>query len=106
MGLPAGDPAPVPPALRRAQVRMPGDRGAAEACLKALEEWLGQRDLRQQHQRLLALPQALRDGLEIDLRLARASDPVEEDRVESLADRGGEARRSVALVVVEFRRGV
>jgi hypothetical protein len=50
--------APGAAALRRAQVRMPGDRRAAEARLEALEERLGQRDLGQQDERLLALPQA------------------------------------------------
>ena len=82
---------------------MPGDRRAAEARLEALEERLGQRDLGQQDQRLLALPQALGDRLEIDLGLARAGDAVEQDRVEALADRRGEAGRGFALVVVERR---
>ena len=84
---------------------MPGDRRAAEARLEALEEWLGERDLGQQDQRLFVLPQALGDRLEIDLGLARAGDSVEQHRIEALADRGGEAGRGFDLVAVELGRG-
>ena len=42
---------------------MPDRRRHAEAALEALEPLRGQRDLRQQHQRLPALSLALRDGL-------------------------------------------
>ena len=52
--------------------RVPGDGLAAEAVLEALQEWLGQRDFGQQDERLLALPQAFRDRLEIDFGLAGA----------------------------------
>ncbi len=100
----AGDAAPVAPPLRRAQARMPGDGRAAEACLEALEERLGQGDLGQQDKRLPALAQAFGDRLEIDFGLARAGDPVEQDRVEPVADRRGEAGGAVALVGVEVRR--
>ena len=105
LGLAAGDRPPGAAALRRAQVGMPGDRGAAEARLEALEERLGQRDLGQQHQRLLALAKRLGDRLEIDLGLARAGDPVEQHRVEALADRGGQAGGGGALLGVEVGRG-
>ena len=103
--LAARDRAPGAPPLRRAQVRMPRDRGAAEARLEALEEWLGERDLGQQDQRLFVLPQALGDRLEIDLGLARAGDSVEQHRIEALADRGGEAGRGFDLIAVELGRG-
>ena len=83
----AGDPAPGAAALGRAQVRVPSHRRAAEASLEALQERLGQRDFRQEHERLLPLPEAFRDRLEIDLGLARAGDFVEQDGVEALADR-------------------
>ena len=49
---------------------MPGDGRATEARVEALEEWLGQRDLRQQDERLLSLTQAFGDRFEIDLGLA------------------------------------
>ena len=65
-------------ALGRAQVRMPGDRRAAEARLETLEEWLGERDLREQDERLAVLAQRLGDRLEIDLGLARSGDAVEQ----------------------------
>ena len=83
---------------------MPGDGLAAEARLEALEEGLGQRDFGKQDERLAALAQAFGDGFEIDLGLARAGDPVEQDRVESLADRRGEAGGGFALIVVEVGR--
>ncbi len=84
---------------------MPGDRRAAEARLEALEERLGQRDFGQQDERLPALAEAFGDRLEIDFGLARSGDAVEQDRVEALADRRGQARGGVALLVVELGRG-
>ena len=91
--LAAGDRPPGAAALRRAEVRMPGDRLAAEARLEALEERLGQRDLGKQHERLPALPERLGDRLEIDLGLARAGDAVEQEGGEALADRGATGSR-------------
>ena len=70
---------------------MPGDRLAAEAGGEAGQEGLGQRDFGEQDQRLLALPDRLGDRLEIDLGLARSGDAVEQDRVEALPDRCGQA---------------
>ena len=81
------DAPPRAAALRRAQARMPRHRSAAEAGLEALEERLGQRDLGKQDQRLAVLAEAFGDGFEIDLGLARAGHPVEQHRVETLADR-------------------
>ncbi len=95
---------------------MPRDRGAAEARLEAFQERLGERDLREQHERLLPLSQALGDRLEIDFGLARARHAVEQHRIETpfdaacgvaqdrLADCGGEAGCGVALAVVELGR--
>ena len=85
---------------------MPGDGRAAEARLEALEERLGERDFGEQNQRLLALAKAFGDRFEIDLGLARPGHSVEQDGIEALADRGCEARRRLALVVVEVRRRV
>ena len=77
--------APGAAALGRRQRRMPFDRRAAEARLEAVHELAGERDLRQHDQRLPALLQRARHGLEIDLGLAGAGDAVEQ--------RDGEARR-------------
>ena len=82
-GLPARDPAPGAAPLRRAQVRMPGDGRASKARLEALEEGLGQRNFRQEDQRLPLLSEAFGDRFEIDLGLARAGDSVEQHRVEA-----------------------
>ena len=83
---------------------MPGDRGAAEARLEALEEGFGQRDFGEQHQRLFSLAQAFGDRLEIDLGLAGTGDAVEQDRIEPFADCCRQARGRFALVVVEVGR--
>ena len=86
--LAAGNGPPRPAPLRRAEVAVPGDGCAAEASLEALQEGLGQRDLGQKDERLLPLPQAFGDRLEIDFGLAGAGHAVEQDRVEAFADRG------------------
>ena len=85
--LAARDAAPGAPPLRRTQVRMPSDGGTAEARLEALEERLGQRDFRKQHERLPSLSEAFGDRFEIYFGLAGAGDPVEQHRIEALADR-------------------
>ena len=61
---------------------MPYRRWHTEAALEALQPLRGQRDLRQQHQCLPALPQALRHGLQIGLGLARPGHPVEQRHAE------------------------
>ena len=55
--------------------------------LEPLEEGLGERDLRKQHEGLFSLPQAFGDRFEIDFRLAGAGDAVEQDGIEALTDR-------------------
>ena len=57
---------------------MPHRRRDAEAALEALQPLRGQRDLRQQHQRLAALAQAFRHGLQIDLGLAGPGHAVQQ----------------------------
>ena len=81
---------------------MPGDRRAAETRLEALEEGLGQRDLRQKDQRLTTLAQAFGDRFEIDFGLTRSGNAVEQYRVEPPTARRGEAGGRVALVLVEI----
>ncbi len=70
--------APHAPALRTRQRRVPFDRRAAEAALEAAHELIGERDLRQHDQRLLPALERARHRLEINLRLARAGDAVEQ----------------------------
>ena len=48
---------------------MPGDRLHAEAVVEALQERLGQRDLGEEDEGLLACAERGGDGLEIDLGL-------------------------------------
>ena len=104
LGLAARDPAPRPPPLRGAQIRMPRHRRAAEAGGEALQERLGQRDFGQQHQHLPVLPQRLGHRLEIDFGLARSRDAVEQHRIKSAADRPAQAGRRLPLLVAEIGR--
>ena len=78
-----GDLPPDPLAHARRHVRMPLGGLGAEAVVEALEERLGQRDLRQQDQHLLAGVERRGDRLEIDLGLARAGDAVEQRDAEA-----------------------
>ena len=89
-----GHRAPGHPADPRRQVRVPHRRRHAEAALEALQPLRGQRDLRQQHQRLAALAQAFGHRLQIDLGLARPGHPVQQGdgkvpRRHRLPQRGG-----------------
>ena len=82
------------PAWRRSRRRAPmpechSGRTDPEARRKAVEELRRQRDLRHQDQALHVLAQRRRDGLEIDLGLARSRDPLEQDH-RRLAGRAGE----------------
>ena len=63
---------------------MPRHRLASEPRLKALEEWLGERDFGQEDERLLSLPETLGDRFEIDFGLARPCDAIEQHGVEAL----------------------
>ena len=61
---------------------MPFGRPRAETGGEAVEKLAGQRDLRQEHQRLALLPQGFGDRLEIDLGLARSGHALEQGRRE------------------------
>ena len=76
--LAARRPPPRALALALGQARMPFGRPHAEARGEAVEKLRGQRDLRQQDERLALLPQGFRDRLEIDLGLARSGDAFEQ----------------------------
>ena len=67
-----GDPPPGAPARARAELGMPHGGRPAEAAREALQQLRRERDLRQQHQHLAALPEDRGDRLEIDLGLAGA----------------------------------
>src|SRR5687768_5975535 len=82
---------------------MPGNRRAAEAGLEALEERLGQGDFWKQDESLPVLAQGFGNGFEIDFCLARSRHPIEQNRVEALSDRRGEARRRLGLLAFEVR---
>ena len=60
------------------QVGVPFGRLCPEAVVETLEEGGGERDLRHQHQHLASRLKCCRHRFEIDLRLARAGDAVDE----------------------------
>ncbi len=72
----------------RGEVGVPHRRRDAEAALEPLQPLRGQRDLRQQHQRLAALAQALRHRLQVDLGLAGPGHAIQQGHRE-LARRHG-----------------
>ena len=114
-----GPSAPRPrPALRRSPPRPRRARAGAAVSPEchsagrapkrvgeAVEELRGQRDFRQEHERLPILPQRLGDRLEIDFGLARAGHAFEQSRREGAGgDAGDEIVGGRLLVRVEKRR--
>ena len=85
-----GAPGLAPPA--RAELGVPDGRRSAEARAKACEPLGAERDLRQQHQHLMARIECGGDGLEIDLRLAGAGHAVEHGDREFPRGDGGPQR--------------
>ena len=103
--LAARDRAPDALALPLGEAGMPFGRPPAEAGREPVEELGRQRNFRQEHERLPALPKRLGDGLEIDFRLARSGHAFEQRRGEgALRDAGGEIARRGALVGIERAR--
>ena len=77
-------------ALPLGQAGMPLGRPCAETRREPIEKLPGERDLRQQHQRLPFLPQSLGDRLEINFRLARSRHALEQGgRERAIPPRGG-----------------
>ena len=84
---------------------MPFGRPGAETRGKPVEKLRGQRDFRQQHESLAALPQDFGDGLEINLRLARSGHAFEQGRREcAVSDAPSEIVGRDALIGVEARQ--
>ena len=84
--LAVGDAGEEPLAPAPGDARMPRRRPRPEAAGEAVEELAREGDLGHQDQGLAVVPHRLGDGLEIDLRLARARHALEQD------DRGPERR--------------
>ena len=85
---------------------MPDRRRRAEARAEAREPLGPERDLRQHHQHLPAGADGRREGLEIDLRLARAGHAVENrDGERPAGDRLPQRRRGPSLSLGENRPG-
>jgi hypothetical protein len=105
-GLAGGGGLPEAPALAAADAGMPFGGPRAEAGGDAVEEGAGERDLGQQDQGLAAGAQAVGDGLEVDLGLARAGDAAQErGRIAAGGHRGAEGGGGGGLGVGERRAG-
>ena len=103
--LPGGDRAPGPRAQALRQLRVPLGRAHAEALGETVEELRGQGDLGHEHQRLPPAPDDLADRLEIDLRLARAGDPVEQRNAIAAVGDGRHAAPSRPARCAEVKSG-
>ncbi len=94
--------APGAAALLWRQVGMPFGRAAAEPLGKPVEELNGERDFRQQDERLPAAAKRFRNRGEIGFRLARAGDAVQQRCGKSLAgDRAAQSARRGFLLQIE-----
>ena len=92
-------------ALALGQAGMPLGWSCAETRREAVEKLRGERNLRQQHQRLALLPQRFGDRLEVNLGLARSRHALEQGRRErAVGDEADEIIGRGALIGVEARR--
>src|SRR5262249_17595822 len=79
-------------------LRMPLRRSHAEALGEAVEKLRGQSDLGDEHQRLFSATDDLSDSFEIDSRLARPGDAVEQcDVITAARHRLTQCMRRLAL---------
>ena len=86
---------------------MPLDRCGSEAPFEAVQKLAGQRDFREHDQGLPAGFERARDSLEIDFRLARAGNAIEQSDGEILRIDGADQRLdSACLVENKFCRRV
>jgi hypothetical protein len=87
IGLPQMGQQPVPQPLRGGQAAVQADQHAARKTLgKARFELRREIDLRHQHQGLLPPVQRILGGVQIDLGLATAGDPVQQHRLRGPRD--------------------
>ena len=108
-GLAESDGAPGAGAHLRADVGMPFGRQGSETLGEALEKGPGQRDFRHQDQRLPAGSQRIGHSFEIDLRLARAGDAVDQRhavvrRLAQAGDGGGLVGRELDGIEIGIGR--
>ena len=98
-------PPPLGVALARAQLRVQHRDRLAEAFDEAPDDLRRQRDLGHEHDRAAPLLERRLGGAQVDLRLARAGDPVQQARVRrALARAPAAASASTALLLVVQRR--
>ena len=89
-------------ALALRQAGVPFGRSCAETRGEAVEKLRGQRNLRQQHQRLALLPKRFGDRLEINLGLARSGHALEQGgRERAVGDEPDQIVGRGALIGVE-----
>ena len=95
-----GNAPPHPLALARAHIRMPLRRIAAESIFDTRQKRLRECYLRQQQQHLGSRRQCRRHRFEIDFRLARSGDAIEQHHlVRPRRHHGAECRRRCLLVL-------
>ena len=90
--LPRGQHPPDPAAFGDGHARMPFGGPRAKAGLDPRQEIRRQRNFRQQHQRLPPRPQAFGDRLQIDFRLARPGDALQQRGGIAALRHGGDQR--------------
>ena len=98
-----GDRAPDAAAQRRRHAGMPLGGARAETLLATGDELRGERDLGHEHEDLPAARERGGDRLEIDFRLARAGDAVEQRHGEAALGVGEELPRGLILLGRELR---
>ena len=86
---------PEPAPLGLGDARMPFPGPCAEPRLDAREKFRGQRDFRQQHQRLPPAPQTVGHGFQIDLGLARAGDALQKRHAKAVPPQRRRRRRLI-----------
>jgi hypothetical protein len=105
VNVPGADPPPVAAALGVAQVAVQ-DGYLPAAPAERLDRLRGQADLGDQDQRLLALPDDLLDGAQVELGLAAAGHAIEEERAETALAQGRlQLRPGLLLVRVQLDVG-
>ncbi len=103
---PAPQELPLLDALAGAERAVQDGQVVAEAAPQAREDLVGERDLRDQHQRLAARGEGLAHRAQVDLGLAAARHPVQQERLEArLGERVQHRRQGALLLGGELHRG-